>query len=297
MAEDGGLENLDKLTKTTTAGELLKKRGQTKKLRTINKKDLKNFIAEEVSKAVDAAVAGTEAADEDKARIRGEAEERVQDRLKSAQDLQRKVAEREAQNQELRQQMDALAAQHSDDDKLAEMLKRMQAENDELRQNYEDAQGNVDVLEHELESLQQMYQTSIGQKDQANVTLRQNVLRTADLVQVFLALDQDFYGGRHQAENEPVETDDDDPLADFFHDFATVSAIATSLQSDLQKLREISQQSQDNTVEEHADTAGAGAGLLAEDLALLARLKAGAVNDLDLFDPVGTLAQRSMACV
>ena len=38
MAEDGGLEDLDKLTKTTTAGELLKQRGQTKKLRTINKK-------------------------------------------------------------------------------------------------------------------------------------------------------------------------------------------------------------------------------------------------------------------
>ena len=84
-----------------------------------------------------------------------------------------------------------------------------------------------------------------------NQTLRQNILRTTDLVQIFLTLDQEYYGGRHQAEQDrsDIDEDEDDPLADFFHDFATVSAIATSLQSDLQKLREISQQSQDNTVE------------------------------------------------
>ena len=110
MAEDGGLDNLDKLTKTTTAGELLKQRGQKKKLRTINKRDLKNFIAQEVAAAVDAAIAGTEAlADEDKDRIRTEAEERVQDRLRTAQSLQKKVAEREEQNEQLRERIQTLA--------------------------------------------------------------------------------------------------------------------------------------------------------------------------------------------
>jgi chromosome segregation ATPase len=286
MAEEGGLDNLERLTKTTTAGELLKQRGQKKKLRTINKRDLKNFIAQEVAAAVDAAIAGTEAlADEDKDRIRSEAEERVQDRLRTAQDLQQKVAEREAQNQELRERIENLAKEHDGDDSLQETLLQLQRENDELRQNYEDAQGNVDVLEHEVDNLQKMYQNSLGQKDQANQTLRQNILRTTDLVQIFLTLDQEYYGGRHQAEQDRSDIDEEDPLADFFHDFATVAAIATSLQTDLQKLREISQKSQDDSA-----PSTSGAGLLEEDLALLARLKAGAVNDLDLFDPVGTLA-------
>ena len=285
MAEDGG-RITRKLTKTTTAGELLKQRGQKKKLRTINKRDLKNFIAQEVAAAVDAAIAGTEAlADEDKDRIRGEVEERVQERLRTAQDLQQKVAEREEQNQQLRERIDALAKDHADDESLQETLRQLQKENDELRQNYEDAQGNVDVLEHEVDSLQKMYQTSLGQKDQANQTLRQNILRTTDLVQIFLSLELRILWWSLIKQIKTEAKDDEDPLADFFHDFATVAAIATSLQNDLQKLREISQQSS-----EGATAANAGASLLEEDFGVLARLKAGAVGDLDLFDPIGTLA-------
>ena len=176
-------------------------------------------------------------------------------RLRSAQALQKQVAEREEASQQLQDKIAVLAEKHQGDEDLQEMLRRFQAENEELRQNYDDAQADVMVLEQDLETLKQMFQTNLEQKDQANQTLRENILRTTDLVQVFLALDQDFYGGRHQEAN-PADDSNEDPLADFFHDFATVSAIATSLQSDLQRLREIGKQSQDT------QSFSAGNGLL-----------------------------------
>ena len=87
MAADDFSE-LDKLTKTTTAAELMRKQGQRKKLKTISKKDLKLFIQEEVAKTVEAAIAGSQImAEEDRQRLTEAAQQRVEDRIKSAQDL------------------------------------------------------------------------------------------------------------------------------------------------------------------------------------------------------------------
>ncbi len=78
-------------------------------------------------------------------------------------------------------------------------------------------------------------QQHAGDGSKMEATLREQMLRSTDLVQSVLALDDRLYGGQHQQDNPADE--DADAQAGFFHDFAVGSQVIERLATDLGQLQ------------------------------------------------------------
>jgi len=142
------------------------------------------------------------------------------------------------------------------------------------------ATGVVRQLTAELASERAKVGELSGQSaehDRANQALRDNMIRTGDLVQGVLALDSDYYAGRHQEENPVDESTEGADV--FYHDFDVGAKVIETLSQDLNRLRELTKDEEKYS------------GLLDSDLALLEQLKEGSLSAVDVAEPVANLLE------
>ncbi|HAT09630.1 MAG TPA: hypothetical protein DCS97_03340 [Planctomycetes bacterium] len=272
-------QGLSQLGETTTAAELLRQKGQTKKLRVISEKQLMEWILKLISQHM--ASKADAFSDLEKAELLKKTQEELNRRIKREQEAQ---ADRDRMKAELDQAMAAVSQVQSGAASQADVEMALAALKEKLEQaeqiNLDLQQDNYD-LQDQLNEKMALLSTTIAEKDKLRETVRHQMMRMTTLCEGVLGIDNDYYGSRHQEEN-PVSDEAGQDEA-FYHDFDVGAKVITTLQADLTRLRGIAQHQQ-----EEADQK---AGLLEADLALLEQLKAGNLHAVDVAAPVAGLVE------
>ena len=272
-------QGLSQLGETTTAAELLRQKGQTKKLRVISEKQLMEWILKLIGQHM--ASKADAFSDLEKAELLKKTQDELNRRIKREQEAQ---ADRDRMKAELDQAMAAVSQVQSGAASQADVEMALGALKEKLEQaeqiNLDLQQDNYD-LQDQLNEKMALLSTTIAEKDKLRETVRHQMMRMTTLCEGVLGIDNDYYGSRHQEEN-PVSDEAGQDEA-FYHDFDVGAKVITTLQADLTRLRGIAQHQQ-----EEADQK---AGLLEADLALLEQLKAGNLHAVDVAAPVAGLVE------
>jgi len=276
MADHEAIEDIDRglndLARMTTAADLVKQRGEKRKVRVLSKRRLKEFISSMVTSAT--AEMASELTAGDRAKIEEEAQRKVQDILDRAKDAEKNIKASEEDRQKLLNRVELAGG----DEELSQEVDRLHDQLSESQHLAEERLQDLLIVEDELENIRKMHRVAIDERDRQGRSNKGWVLNSTELVQGILALDNDYYGGRHQEADPPPE-DPADPEEAFFHDFKVCAAVIGSLGEDLARLRSIT------------EAQGASGRLLERDLALLEELKQGSLRALDLAHPINALTE------
>jgi hypothetical protein len=279
-------QGLSQLGETTTAAELLRQKGQTKKLRVISEKQLMDWILRMLQQHM----AGKEDAfsDIEKTEMLKKTQEELGRRIKREQEAQ---AERDRLKAELEQAMSAVAAGSSAASQ-ADVEMALAALKEKLEQaeqiNLDLQQDNYD-LQDQLNEKMALISTTIAEKDKLRDTVRHQMMRMTTLCEGVLGIDNDYYGSRHQNENEVSEEATQDEQ--FYHDFDVSAKVITTLQADLERLRGILKREEEQGSQVLAVPSEAKSQLLEADLALLEQLKSGNLEAVDVAAPIAGLLE------
>ena len=298
MADGENLPDIDhglaSLTEETTAAEFLRSKGQHKKVKTINKEKLKQWI----SQAINQTRAGMADAynDEEKEELLRKTQEQLEEVMARAAKAEADVAQREQARDSMAQEIEALQARAAEaanvEDKSVELaaamatVGKLQDQYNNSHKEAEDLRLDVYELQDQLNTKVALLRSTMEEKDRLKETMQGLMVRAGDLTGGVLHLDQEYYAGKHAAESELTE--DVELTEQFFHDFEVGAQVIESLSTDLAKLREISESKQEKP---EAEAASPSAGLLAADLALLEQLQAGSLSASDVAEPVEGLIE------
>lgn len=278
-------QGLSQLGETTTAAELLRQKGQTKKLRVISEKQLMDWILRMLQQHM-AGKADTYS-DIEKTEILKKTQEELGRRIKREQEAQ---AERDRLKAELEQAMSAVAAGSSSQSQ-ADVDMALAALKEKLEQaeqiNLDLQQDNYD-LQDQLNEKMALLSTTIAEKDKLRDTVRNQMMRMTALCEGVLGIDNDYYGGRHQEENQVSDEASQDEA--FYHDFDIGAKVITTLQADLERLRGIIKR-QEAEEPQPTEAVESKAQLLEADLALLEQLKSGNLEAVDVAAPIAGLIE------
>ncbi len=272
---------LRQLGETTTAADLVRQRGQTKKVTVISERRLKEWIEAILSQFR----AGREDSfsDDEKQLMLTRTQEELAKRIKREQEA---AAERDRLKAELDHAMQVVAEARTTGGVDSESaLNDLKAQLETCQRVINELQDEKFQLQDELGEQVELIRATIAEKDRLREdqqklrdTIKAQMLHSGDLVQGVLGLDEAHYGGRHSTEVPEGEDD-----AAFYRDFSVGAKVIATLGQDLDRLRELAR--------EKAERGDQPAGLLAEDLALIADLKAGKLEATDVAAPVESLAE------
>ncbi|MDA3962974.1 MAG: hypothetical protein PF961_19490 [Planctomycetota bacterium] len=291
---DAGLKEL---STELTAADLLRKEGQRKKLKVINRNQLKAQIQQWIHKAVNEGIAerAGSLSEAEREELMREAELRVQEAMSRSQSEEAARQAAEAQRAALESQLNQLATEHNASEELQSKIAEMQELLQRARMEADEAQQDVLAMEQDLENIQKIHQATRSEKEKLEDTIRSQMRYTMGLVGHVMGIDVNYYGNRHQEEN-PV--DDDAPQEEtFYHDFVVGEKVLETLTGDLARLRDISDQQAARAADAEARAAEAEEAssaqpmLLDQDLALLEQLKSGSLNAVEMAAPVENLLE------
>lgn len=283
-------QGLSQLGETTTAAELLRQKGQTKKLRVISEKQLMDWILRMMQQHM--AGKADAFSDVEKTEMVKKAQDELNRRIKREQEMQ---VERDRLKAELEQAMSAVAAGSSSASQ-ADVEMALAALKEKLEQaeqiNLDLQQDNYD-LQDQLNEKMALLSTTIAEKDKLRDTVRHQMMRMTSLCEGVLGIDNDYYGARHQEENQVSDEATQDEQ--FYHDFDVSAKVITTLQADLERLRGIIKRQEEQEDREEAAAASESgqpkAQLLEADLALLEQLKSGSLDAVDVAAPIAGLIE------
>jgi chromosome segregation ATPase len=278
-----GLQNLGE---TTTAAELVRRAGQTKRVKVISERKLMEWILSLLKQHM----AGKEDAfsDEEKSELLRKTQKELEKRILREQAAE---AERARVQAELQAAMANLSNKELSEGDYQQALDALRAKLDSAEQTNQDLQQDNFEIQDQLQEKMAMLSTTLAEKDRLRDTVRQQMVHSGDLIGGVLGIDNQFYGGRHQEENPVPEDAGQDEQ--FYHDFSTGAKVITTLSSDLERLRGIAKTGEMRAVPSETpagDDSGAH-GLLASDLKLLEELKAGNLHAVDVAMPVAGLVE------
>ncbi len=278
-------QSLEELGETTTAAELVRSKGQSKKLRVITEKVLMEWIRSLLQQYV----AGKEDSysDQEKEKILKKTQDDLNLRIKRDQDAQK---ERDRLKADLDQAMAKIAdAQNNaaSNEQMAEAIEALKAKLEETEQINQDLQQDNYGLHDQLSEKLALISATIAEKEKLKETVKNQMRRSNALVENVMGLDASLYGSRHAEEN-PIPDSDDEEAA-FYHDFEVGSKVIDTLSNDLQRLRSIAKKSAQQ--KEQPATADPRMDLLESDLQLLEQLKEGSLSAVDVAEPVESLVE------
>lgn len=272
--------SLNQLGEETTAAELLRARGQTKKIKVISEKKLMDWILALLQHNL--AGKADAFSDEEKQELVAQAQAEIAKRMKLEKELDN---EKDRRASELRQAQEKLANSQKSTADYEAAIAAYKTQLEQRDKTIEDLQQDNFDLQDELNQKIALLRTTIDEKDRDKEklqhSLRNQMVRSTGLLEGVIGLDNDYYGGRHQSENPVPESAAQEEQ--FYHDFDVGSSIMQTLGKDLSRLRGIAK----GTGEAQQD------GLLEADLALLAQLKSGSLSALDVAQPVAGLVEAS----
>jgi len=269
---------LDQLGETTTAKELVLKRGQNRKLKVISEKKLMEWI----QKFLTQQVAGKPDAfsDREKAELVEKMQGELSKHLKREQEM---AAERDRLKQRLDAEIEsAQSSAQSQADKDAATILALKKRLEEEERAIEDLQHANEDLHDKLSQHSALLHATIEEKERdaekLQITLRNQMVRSTGLLEGVLGLDNAYYAGRHQSENPASDEVSDEER--FFHDFEIGANVIATLSGDLERLRALTKT---------GDESAGHQQLLESDLALIAQLKEGSLAAMDVAQPVASL--------
>jgi chromosome segregation ATPase len=267
--------SLSQLAKSTTAAELVREAGQTKKLKVLSERKLLDWIRAELMRSL--ASRADSYSDQEKEQLLQATKASLEERILKEKNAER---ERERVQAELDRVMAQISSNTGDNAQLEQALATLRAQLAEAQDARTDLEQETYELHDELQAKLAMLSTTIAEKDKLRDTVRNQMLRSNGLVEGVLGLDATYYASRHQEENPILEDASDDER--FYHDFDIGAAVITTLSQDLEQLRTIT------------GTLGDGHGdqrSLEQDLALLSQVKAGNLHAMDVAAPIGGLVE------
>jgi chromosome segregation ATPase len=275
---------IEALTETTTPAELMRRRGQKTKLRTINKNKLRQWMEQAIAQT--RAGREDEFDDREKEELLEKTQQQLEELMARAAHAEAAVQEREVRDAALQEEIETLRSRAADAESTEELNQAL-ATIETLTRQREEAQNEADELRADLYQVQDqlnekmtLLQTTIDEKDRLKTTMQELMIRAGELNNGVLGLDNEYYAGRHQTENELPEDAEQNEI--FYHDYAVGAKIIETLSQDLRQLRSITTGDEDR---------GSQPQLLAADLELLEQLKQGGLHAEDVQEPVAGLIE------
>lgn len=272
---------LSSLGETTTAAELVRKQGQSKKLKVISEKKLMEWILSLLKQHM--AGKADAFSDAEKEELLRKTQEELKRRMLREQAAEAERARVQSEYEAAVKVLNDAKSSQNDYEKAMEAL-RAKLENAE--HTVEDLQQDNYDLQDQLQEKMALLSTTLAEKEKLRETVRQQMVHSGDLIGGVLGIDNQYYGGRHQEENPVSEEASQDEQ--FYHDFSTGAKVITTLMSDLERLRAIASQS---LADKEAAERDPRKNLLESDLALLEQLKQGNLQAMDVAQPVATLVE------
>ncbi len=272
---------LNSLGETTTAAELVRKQGQSKKLKVISEKKLMEWILSLLKQHM-AGKADAFSDAEKEELLRKTQDELKRRMLREQADEAERVKVQGEYESAIRVLHDAKASQ-ADHEKA---MLALQARLENAEANLNDLQQDNYDLQDQLQEKMALLSTTIAEKEKLRDTVRNQMIHSGDLIGGVLGLDNSYYGGRHQEQNPVSEDAAQDEQ--FYHDFNTGAQVIQTLMTDLERLRGIAKQS---LAEKEAAEKDPRRNLLESDLSLLEQLKSGSLQAMDVSQPVATLIE------
>jgi chromosome segregation ATPase len=278
------MSSLEQLGETTTAAELVRTKGQSKKVRIISEKKLMDWIMamlqEHMAGKADAF------SDKEKEELLKKTQDELAKRIKREQQAE---AERDRIKSDLDRALGTLTNTKASQEDLDAAMAALKAKLEETEQINQDLQQDNYDLHDKLNEKMALVSTTIAEKDRLKETVKNQMLRSNALVEGVLGLDSQLYGGRHQDEN-PVDEGNDDQVeeAQFYHDFEVGAKVIETLSNDLQRLRGIASSAKQKDEQLAHDPR---LNLLEGDLKLLEELKEGSLHGMDVAQPVAGLVE------
>lgn len=275
---------LDQLGTEVTAADLVRAKGQSRKVRVISEQQLMDWIL----KLLQTQLAGKADAfsDAEKEALLKKAQGEIARRMQREKEL---AAEQDKAKQTIADLMGRMSAEHASQGDRDNMLAELKRQLEEREQLIQDLENDKDDLQDQLSEKLALLSTTITEKDKLKTTVRNQMIRSGALVEGVLGLDTTYYGGRHQAD-APVG-DDANEEEQFYHDFDVGAQIITTLSSDLERLHNITQQVPGADAISSTPASSEDAGLMQRNLTLLEQLKAGNLHAMDVAEPVETLIE------
>jgi chromosome segregation ATPase len=277
-------ESLEQLGETTTAAELVRTKGQSKKLRVISEKKLMDWILAMLNQHM-AGKADT-FSDQEKEELLKKTQDELNKRIKREQDAQ---GERDRLKNELERAMSKVAEAQSgkaNAEQLNEALAMLKKKLDEAELVKENLQQDIYDLHDQIGESSARLSATLVEKDKLKETVKGLMQRAGDLVAGVLGLDEQLYGGRHGQDNPVAE--DAEAEQEFYHDYEVGAQVIATLSNDLQRLRGIAQSAKEKDEQAASDPR---MSLLEGDLQLLEQLKDGSLHAMDVAEPVTGLVE------
>ncbi len=267
--------SLSQMAENTTAAELVRKQGQSKKVKVLSERKLMEWIHAILNQQL----AGRQDSfsDQEKEELLRKTQEELAKRIQREQTAERERAKAQA---ELEQVMSQISASGGDSAGLEEALKALRAQLEEAQAARLDLEQDTYELQDQLQEKLNLLSTTIAEKDKLRDAVRNQMLRSNALVEGVLGLDSQYYANRHQEQN-PVDDEAGDDER-FYHDFDIGAAVIQTLSQDLEKLRTITGTLGDGTGDQRS---------LEQDLALLSQVKSGSLHAMDVAAPISGLVE------
>ncbi|MBA2481487.1 MAG: hypothetical protein H0V44_12555 [Planctomycetes bacterium] len=273
--------SLQNLGESTTAAELVRKQGQSKKLKVISEKKLMEWILSLLNQHL--AGKADAFSDAEKEELLRKTQKELEKRILREQAAE---SERSRIQNELQNAMQVLGNAKSSQADYEKAMEALKAKLENAEQTNQDIQQDNYELQDQLQEKMALLSTTLSEKDKLRETVRAQMIHSGDLIGGVLGIDNQYYGGRHQEENPVSESAGQDEQ--FYHDFGTGSKVIQTLMNDLERLRGIAKQSLEDKAERENDPR---ANLLEGDLLLLEQLKEGSLSAMDVAQPVANLIE------
>jgi|GEM_PF-2886870 chromosome segregation ATPase len=273
--------SLEQLGETTTAAELVRTKGQSKKVRIISEKKLMDWILALLNQHL--AGKADAFSDQEKEELLKKTQDELARRIKREQQAE---AERDRIKSDLDRAMGTLTNTKATQEELDQAMAALKAKLEEAEHINQDLQQDNYDLHDQLNEKMAMVSTTIAEKERLKETVKYQMLRSNALVEGVLGLDTQLYGGRHAVEN-PVDEEANEEHQ-FYHDFDVGTKVVETLSNDLSRMREIARGAQERADQQAHDPR---LNLLESDLKMIEELKQGSLHALDVSQPVAGLVE------
>ncbi len=273
--------SLEQLGETTTAAELVRTKGQSKKVRIISEKKLMDWILALLNQHL--AGKADAFSDKEKEELLKKTQDELARRIKREQQAE---SERDRIKTDLDRAMGTLTNTKATQEELDQAMAALKAKLEEAEHINQDLQQDNYDLHDQLNEKMAMVSTTIAEKERLKETVKYQMLRSNALVEGVLGLDSQLYGGRHQEET-PVDEGANEEHQ-FYHDFEVGAKVVETLSNDLQRLRGLAQGAQERADKQAHDPR---LNLLESDLKMIEELKQGSLHAIDVAQPVAGLIE------
>jgi chromosome segregation ATPase len=267
--------SLSQMAEATTAAELVRTQGQTKKVKVLSQRKLTEWIQALLNQHL--ASRTDSFSDQEKEELLRKTQEELARRIQREQEAERERSRIAAQ---LEGVMAQISENRGDQTAIDEALSALRAQLAEAQAARSDQEQDLFEVQDQLQEKLNLLSSTIAEKDRLRDVVRNQMLRSNALVEGVLGLDAEYYQSRHQEQNPVIEDTSDEER--FYHDFDVGALVIQTLSQDLGKLQQISGQLGEDAGDQRT---------LAKDLELLSELKAGSLHALDVAAPVSGLIE------